>query len=111
MGFTTSEAKPYAGGTVYTGLLIRRINGVSVGDVPLQRDDYRMLAPGRIKVEGECYWRWRGISWETHRDLLEPAQLEWTAQPDHVYTLLLNIDEYKATCVLELFDQPPTTHD
>ena len=111
MGFTTEEAKPYEGGTVYTGLLIHRINGTSVGETPLRRDDYRTVPAGKVVVEGQCYWYWHGISWDTHRDLLEPARLEWDAQPGHIYTLFASIDEYKATCMLELFDKPQTAHD
>lgn len=111
MGFTTDAATPYEGGTAYTGLLIHRINGASVGDTPLRKNDHRRVPPGKVVVEGQCYWYWRGISWETHQDLLEPARLEWDAQPGHIYTLFVTIDEYKATCILELFDKPQAAHD
>ena len=105
MGFTTDEARPYEGGTLYTGLRIESINGQSVGSVPLSRYDTRLIPPGKTSVDGYCFWRLRTMPWNAPPDLKEPAHLEWQAQPDHVYTLYINIDEYKATCNLSYYDR------
>lgn len=105
MGFTTDETRPYEGGTLYTGLRIDTINGQSVGPIPLTRYDSRPVPPGKVSVDGYCFWRLRTLPWDAPPDLQEPAHLEWEAQSNHVYTLAVSIDEYKATCNLSLFDR------
>lgn len=106
MGFDTDTAKPYEGGTLYKGLLLERINDDTFTP-SLRRYDYRLIEAGQVTVAGHCFWRLRGAMWDRPEDLLEPGSLSWEAQPNHVYTLFADIDEYKARCVISYFDTPP----
>ena len=106
MGFATDSAQTYEGGTLYTGLILESINGEPL-EPGLRRYEYRLTTPGAVTVTGHCFWRLRGIFWEHHADLWEPGSLSWQAEPNHVYTLSADIDEYKNRCVISLFDGAP----
>lgn len=106
MGFATDNAKPYEGGTLYTGLLLEQVNTQTYSPA-LQRYDYVLVEPGPVTISGHCFWRLRGVMWDRPDDLWEPGTLSWEAQAGHVYTLFADIDEYKSRCLISFFDKAP----
>lgn len=104
MGFGTNSAGPYEGGTLYTGLVLEQINGQPL-DQPLLQYQYRLVNPGIVSVSGHCFWHLRGLPWDKPDDRWEAGSLTWEAQPNHVYTLSADIDEYKNRCEISYFDK------
>lgn len=103
MGYSTDWVEGDRGGNVYTGMTIDSINGEALS-APLNLYDYQLLPPGEIRVQGHCWWRLRGTL-AMEDDLLEPVDYRFVAKSDHVYTLSLQMDDYKAKCQVDVFEQ------
>lgn len=102
LGFTTSSASPYEGGTLYTGFTLDTLDGTPIP--LLSRYQYRLVAPGEHRLEGTCYWRLRG-NLRFEDDILERGSLLLTTRPDVVYTIQSDIDEYKNQCRLNAVER------
>ncbi|MBA55438.1 MAG: hypothetical protein CMK89_13365 [Pseudomonadales bacterium] len=107
LGFTTSSAMPYEGGTLYTGFTLDTLDGTAI--TPLSRYEYLLVAPGVHQLEGTCYWRLRG-NLRFEDDILERGSLVLTTQPDVVYTIQSDIDEYKNQCRLNVVERAISAH-
>ena len=105
LGFTSNQAKPYEGGTLYTGMYINKLDGNLI-EPAMHLYDYRIVEPGSHIVEGHCYWRLRGDITLSYDDLNEPGKLVLTTRPNHRYTLQCEIDEYKNRCDISVVETP-----
>ena len=103
LGFNTESVEPYDGGTLYTGFWLESINGTPIE--PVGRYAVTFVAPGPTTLAGHCYWRLRG-NLRFEDDLWEPGELTLTAEPNQVYTVQSNIDEYKSRCTLTVVTRP-----
>lgn len=99
-GFTAELGVPYEGGMLYSGFMIDAIDEKPL-TVSLRRYDIKVLAPGPHTVSGRCYWRLRGV-FPSEPDIDAPFVVELLAEPDTVYTVLSEIDEYKRECRVDL---------
>ena len=107
LGFTTNSAGPYEGGTLYTGFILDTLDGTPI--TPLTQYQYRLVTPGEHQLEGTCYWRLRG-NLRLEDDIMERGSLVLTTQPDVVYTIQSDIDEYKNQCRLNVVERAISTH-
>lgn len=102
MGYSSDFVRSDAGGMVYTGMAIESVNDEKLL-TPLKRGDYLLVAAGEVRLQGACWWRLRGnINFED--DVLEPLDYIFKALPNHVYTLAVDIDNYKYLCDVSFFE-------
>lgn len=103
MGYSTDWVEGDHGGNVYTGMRLDKLNGIALAE-PLARYDYVLVDPGDVRVQGECWWRLRGTM-TMEDDLLEAVDYHFIAKANYIYTLSLQVDDYKAECRVDNFEQ------
>lgn len=106
LGYSTEQARPYEGGTLYTGFHLKQVDDMDIE--PLTQYSVYLLAPGEHRLRGDCYWQWRGLN-RQEDDFSEPGELTLLARADHVYTLQSDLDEYKHQCRLTVIERAEGT--
>lgn len=103
LGFSTANAIPYEGGTLYTGFWLQAVDDQPIE--PISRYGYLLLKPGEHRLQGNCYWRLRSVM-SMEDDINEAGELRLLTRGDHVYTIQSDIDEYHHQCKLTVVERP-----